>query len=222
MKPRLRSALPGTDGRGWPFVIVTLLAVGCAAVLVIIAPEHVPHVAVSSSLITMVPSAFGAALAQQRRGGLDGNWLAQLAPGMAIGAMFGALFAMHLRGCALSLLFAGQSLYYGWGLMQRTPPSAQGLRPHIQRVCGRLSPWIAGLSVAAFCACAGMGGGSLTVPYLCAKGLPLLRAAATSSTLNLCSAGGGGIAVALLSQGVGRDAQVRDGLRGFLRRGGVR
>jgi uncharacterized membrane protein YfcA len=50
----------------------------------------------------------------------------------------------------------------------------------------------------AFCACLGMGGGSLVVPYLAARGVALLPATAVSQGVNLCIALGGAIGFAAL------------------------
>lgn len=159
--------------------------------------ERVPHVAVGSSLLAMLPTSLAATLAQHRRGGIDTVWLSRLAPGMLVGAAIGALFAMQLRGPALSLLFAAQSYYYGWGLMRSVPPAPDGFRASVIGLCARAPGWLAGPLVAAFCACAGMGAGSLTAPYMMSKGVTLLRAAATSCALNLCIAVGGGLALGL-------------------------
>ncbi len=45
-----------------------------------------------------------------------------------------------------------------------------------------------------------MGAGSMIAPYLMGKGVPMLRATATSSPLNLCIAVGGGLALTVPQQ----------------------
>lgn len=189
--------LSGLLGIGGALVVVPALYL--LLPLLGVAADRVPHVAVGSSLLVMIPTALAATWAQHRRRGIDGRWLARLAPAMLGGAALGAVLAMQLRGPALSMLFALQSFYYGWGLMRTVPPAADGARVRILAVCARAPGWLAGPLIAAFCACAGMGAGSLSVPYMMTRGVTLLKASATSCALNLCLALGGAAALTVLS-----------------------
>lgn len=164
----------------------------------------VPHMAASTSLLAMIPTALAAALGHYRRGGLHGPWLARMAPGMVLGAVAGGLLIGLLRGPVLSMMFALQALYYGWGLVRRGPHTASCRpRPAWVERCLRCPHWLAAPGVAAFCACAGMGGGSMCTPYLCHKGLPMLQASATSSALNVCIAGSASLTLIVLHAGAG-------------------
>jgi len=165
------------------YLLLPLVGVGAA---------QVPHVAIGSSLLAMIPTAALAALAQHRKGALDIGWLRRLGPGTAIGAALGALLALQLRGPLLALMYAAQAGSYGFGLLRPRP--AGGWRADIAAAWGRLSPRLASPVAAGFCACAGTGAGSMTVPYLLAHQVPLLRATATSSALNLALALAGAVA----------------------------
>ncbi len=158
----------------------------------------VPHAAVATALAAMLPTALRGAWVQHRRGGLARDWLARLGPGAALGAVGGALFALQLHGPTLALMFVAQSLYYGWGLLQAAPPAATSLRARSARCCGALPPWSIAPLAGGFCACLGMGAGSLLVPYLMIRGMTMLRATATSQALNLCIAVGGALGFAAL------------------------
>jgi uncharacterized protein len=186
----LSGFLSGLLGIGGALVVVPALYLLLPVLGV--AAEQVPHVAVGTSLTAMIPTAFAALVAHGRRGTLDVPWLRRLGPAVALGALLGALAAGQLRGSVLSLLFASQSLYYGWGLLRGAPP-ARSWRARLAGVWGHLPPPIAGPLAAAFCCCAGMGAGSMTVPYLLQRGVPLLRAAATSTGLNLAIAVAGAL-----------------------------
>lgn len=156
----------------------------------------VAHVAIGSSLLAMIPTAALAARAQHRKGALDIAWLRRLGPGTAAGAVAGALLALELRGVLLALMYAAQAGCYGWGLLRPRAAAATptGWRARTAARWGRLSPWAAGPAAAGFCACVGSGAGSMNVPYLLAQQVPLLRATATSSALNLALAVAGALA----------------------------
>lgn len=186
----LSGFLSGLLGIGGALVVVPALYLLLPALGV--PSEQVPHVAVGTSLTAMIPTAFAAVVTNRRRGTLDVRWLWRLAPAVGAGALLGALAAGQLRGSVLSLLFALQSLYYGWGLLRGAPP-AQSWRARLGRAWGHLPPPVAGPLAAAFCCCAGMGAGSMTVPYLLQRDVPLLRAAATSTGLNLSIAVAGAL-----------------------------
>jgi len=188
--------LAGLLGIGGSLVVVPALylllpAFGVPAV-------DVPHAAVATALTAMLPTALRGAWVQHRRGGLDRGWLVRLGPGAALGAVGGALFALQLHGPTLALMFVAQSLYYGWGLLRAAPPAPNSLRARIAQRSGALPPWNVGPLAGGFCACLGMGAGSLLVPYLMARGVSMLRATATSQALNLCIAFGGALGFAAL------------------------
>jgi uncharacterized membrane protein YfcA len=132
------------------------------------------------------------AWAQHRRGGLDARWLTRLAPGVALGASAGAFAALLVNGAVLALLFAGQSLYYGWQLLRApTPLTARSPVRDLAHMACRWPAWAVGPLAAGVSACAGMGASSLLVPYLHAQGVALGVASATSGALNLGVAAGG-------------------------------
>jgi uncharacterized membrane protein YfcA len=180
--------LAGLLGIGGALVTIPVLYLALPRLGV--AAADVAHVAVSTSLIAMLPTTLAAGFWHYRAGALHGRWFARLAPGMVAGALCGAVLASQLRGAALALAFAMQSLYYGGRLLRASP--ASGAAPsRLSRIAQRLPAWLVGPVMAAFCACVGMGGGSMVNPYLHAQGLDLRSSVATSSALNLCIALGG-------------------------------
>jgi len=189
----LAGLLSGLLGIGGSTIIVPAMVL--VLPLLGVDPLRVPHVAIGSSLLAMIPTATLAALAQHRKGALDLGWLRRLGPGTVVGALAGALLALQLRGTLLVLLYAAQAGCYGVSLLRpRTAAAAAGWRGRLADAWGRLSPHTAAPAAAGFCACAGMGAGSMNVPYLLARQVPLLRATATSSALNLALAIAGALA----------------------------
>lgn len=153
-----------------------------------------PHTVVASSLVAMLPTGIAAAWSNHRLAQIDAGWLARMAPVMLLGAAAGALAASHLRGTAIVLAFAAQSLYYGSRMLafgSGAPPGAPPALGPFARASSRLPYPVAGSGMAGFCACVGMGGGSMVVPYLLSRGLPLRRTVATGGALNLFIAVGG-------------------------------
>jgi uncharacterized membrane protein YfcA len=70
----------------------------------------------------------------------------------------------------------------------------------------RLPLWVAAPPMAAFCACVGMGGGSIVTPFLLRQRVPFRHAVATAGALNLCIALAGSLAFVLLGNGAGSAA----------------
>jgi uncharacterized membrane protein YfcA len=100
----------------------------------------------------------------------------------------------------LALLFASQSCWYGARLLlDRCAVDARADRFNIWQRLAQLPPWLAAPPMAAFCACVGMGGGSIVTPFLLRQRVPFRHAAATAGALNLCIALAGSLAFALSS-----------------------
>lgn len=194
----LAGFLSGLLGIGGALVVIPALHLALPAWQV--APDRVAQVAVATSLAAMLPTASRVALVQWRRGALDLAWLRRLLPGMLAGGLLGALLAVQLKGPVLITMFAAQSLYYGSRMLFGAPPAESPVR---RRVWHRLPPWTVGAGIGSFCACVGMGGGSMVVPYLNGLRVALARAAATSGALNLCIAAGGVASFAGASLGGG-------------------
>ena len=157
-----------------------------------------PQAVVACSLLSMLPTTIAGIRCHVRNDSLDFAMVKVMAPRMAVGAVLGALVATTLRGPVLALTFAAQALYYGGRLLHGGARAGPASR--VARVGLALPMWLTVPSISAFCACVGMGGGSMVVPYLMARGLSLHRAVATGSALNLCIAlGGSAVFIALLA-----------------------
>jgi uncharacterized membrane protein YfcA len=192
----LSGLLAGLLGIGGALVTIPVLHLTLSALG--IAPALVPATAVATALMAMVPMTLMAAWQQQRRGAIDIAWLRSMAGPIAIGAAAGAMLAATLNGPVLAVLFGLQSCWYGTRLLlDRCGVDARPGRGRAWQRLAELPLWFAAPPMAAFCACVGMGGGSIVTPFLLRRRVPFRHAVATAGALNLCIALGGSTAFAL-------------------------
>jgi uncharacterized protein len=176
--------LAGLLGIGGGFVVVP--------VLMLLLPsfglghEIVPQVAVATSLAAMVPTAISAVLTQHRRGFLDRSIIAQLAPGAVLGALVGSQLAKVVGGVWVALFFMLYAGYFAWKMLNDSAaaPPQRGLA---RAIAALPMPCVAA-AIGALSAVAGVGGASMTVPYLLARGVDMRRCVAVSSATGLAIA----------------------------------
>lgn len=143
-------------------------------------PAVITHVAVGSSLATIIPTAVSSTLAHHRRQAVDWSAFSRLAPGLVIGAVLGALLADQMNARWLQVTFgvflmvvAAQML---WGTRGKTLAGNLPGLP-VMVAAGGIIGGISGL--------VGIGGGTMTVPFLHWFGKPLPKAVATSAACGL-------------------------------------
>ena len=139
--------------------------------------------AIATSLAAIVGTGVAATLAHQRQGAIQWRLCGQLLPGLLLGAWLGAALAGVLPGGWLRRLFGAFLLYTG--VLMLRPVATVRTVPWP----GRGTVALAGGAIGALSALLGIGGGTLTVPYLLRHGVALRAAVATSSA--------GGVAIAL-------------------------
>lgn len=177
--------LAGLLGIGGGFVVVPVLIVLLPAFG--IAPDLLPKVAVATSLAVMVPTACSAVFAQYRRGALDLASVRSLAPSAGIGAAIGAQLAAALTGQWVALIFAIYAGYFAVKMLRDVPVRPQSAGRLANAVLKCPTSFIGAL-IGAFSSIAGVGGASLTVPYLLFHNVEMKRAVATSSAVGLAIA----------------------------------
>ena len=184
--------LAGLLGIGGGFVVVPVLMLLLPSFG--IAPDHVPKVAVATSLAAMVPTACAAVLAQVRRGNFDLAWARRLAPSAAIGAIIGTTIATQLHGAWVAAIFSAYAGYFAVKMLRDSPalPADRKPRP--------IPPApVVGVVIGAFSAVAGVGGASMTIPFLLFADVDMKRAVAIASTVGLAIAIAGAAAFAATS-----------------------
>lgn len=137
--------------------------------------ESIMLMALGTSLATIIFTAWVSATTHHRLGAVLWSSVFRLAPGITLGTVVGSYFAGQLSTETLKWLFCGFLL---WVALQM----AMAIKPRMRQ--SRHPKWLdglAGLGIGFISALVGIGGGTLTVPYLVNGGTPIKNAVATSS-----------------------------------------
>ncbi|TCK06019.1 sulfite exporter TauE/SafE family protein [Marinobacterium mangrovicola] len=143
------------------------------------APEVLTHAAVATSLGTIVFTSIASIKAHHARGAVSWNLFPWISVGILAGALGGVWIAEMLSGRALQLAFGCFTLIVALQMALNLLPSAGDRDP------GKPELIVAGSGVGCASAVFGIGGGTLTVPYLHWRQLSMPRAVATSSACGL-------------------------------------
>ncbi len=158
--------------------------------------DWIPQVAVGSSLASIVGTSIASIRAHQRRAAVRWELFRRLVPGLLIGAGLGALVAGHLPGLWLKRIFTLFVFYVAWQMLRARATEAHYPLPGL----GGMS--LVGTLIGGLSALVGIGGGTLTVPFLIGGGTDPRQAVATSSACGLPIAVAGGIGFAAVGWGV--------------------
>jgi hypothetical protein len=150
------------------------------------------HLAIGTSLATMIITSISSMRAHHRRGAVDWPVFRRLTPGIVTGALLGAAIADLLPSPVLRVVFAVFELLVAAQLGFNLHTS-----PHRQ-LPGNPAMTLTGMAIGAVSAVIGIGGGTMTVPFLVWGNMALRRAVATSSAcgLPIAVAGAAGFVIA--------------------------
>lgn len=137
------------------------------------------HIALATSLAAMVITSFSSALAHAGKGAVIWEVLLFLMLGVLLGSLFGVITAVNISGANLQIAFG---LFLAYVALQM----AFGFSPSPDRkIPGRPALLGAGGVIGCVSMYFGIGGGSLTVPFLSYCGVSPARAIGTSAALGL-------------------------------------
>ncbi|ALP53079.1 hypothetical protein Tel_07875 [Candidatus Tenderia electrophaga] len=169
----------GLLGVGGGLIIVPVLVV--AFQMQDMQSSTIMHLALGTSLASIVMTAISAVLAHQRRGAVVWHIVYGLAGGMLLGSLLGAVIADQLSSSVLQRVFALVEFVIAIYMMAGAPAVRRAMTVAIQR----LELLLAGAGIGAVSALLGIGGGTLTVPYLCWRGRDIHQAVAVSAACGL-------------------------------------
>lgn len=142
-------------------------------------PEVIVHLALGTSLATIIVTSISSLLAHNKKGGVIWPVFRNLAPGMAVGSFMGAGVAGLLLGTHLQLIIGVFLLWVAYKMfVGKKAVSQEGDLPSKANQIG------AGAGIGVASAIFGIGGGSLTVPYL-SRFVVMQKAVGTSAACGL-------------------------------------
>lgn len=192
--------LAGLFGIGGGLIIVPVLVLSFHAQGV--APEIITHLALGTSLPTMIFTGFSSLRAHQEAGAVDWGMIRRLGAGMLVGAWLGGMTANLLSASTLNIIIG----CFAWTMALQM---GLNLRPKAERhMPGPLGTGIAGTVIGWMSALFGIGGGSLTVPYLTWNSVPMRNAVAASAACSMPIALAGSLSYLICRLGRRRAARV--------------
>lgn len=169
--------IAGLFGVGGGLIIVPALIWGLPVVGV--SPSHVTHIAVGTSLATIVVTSIAAIGAHQKRDAVLWRKVGVLTPGILLGAWLGGMLAGALEGDMLQRVYGIFAILVGLHLYFQMQAKAGGFS------AGAILTSLVGAVIGLISALVGIGGGTMTVPFLYLTGVEMRKAVATSSACGL-------------------------------------
>ena len=134
-------------------------------------------IAIATSLASILFTSLRAMCAQQRRQAIDWRIATLLGTAVVVGSIVSGYIAAYLPGALLTVVFGVFLGIVGLKLLAAWHPVSRWSLP------GRPALFTVGVGIGALSAMLGIGGGSLTVPFLTACQVDMRRAIAISTTL---------------------------------------
>ena len=166
--------LSGLFGIGGGLVIVPILVYMFTAQG--ISPEILTHLAVGTSLATIVFTSINSVIAHHKHGAVRWPAVAMLSVGIVGGSVLGGYTASFLSGEVLQRVIGVFAIIIAVQMFFQLKPKGGEERP-----VGRVFLGGSGIFIGWASAIFGIGGGSLTVPLLSWRGFPMKIAVATSA-----------------------------------------
>jgi len=157
--------------------------------------EHVAvQMAVATSLATMLFTSMSSVLAHHKRGAIMWPLVRQMLPGLLLGAILGSYIADRIGNIALGNVFGVFALLVGLQMLLGSRQMGKRSLP------GPLSTTATGFGIGTISSMLGIGGGSMTVPWLLWHGQKVRHAIATAAACGYPIAVAGTLGFAILGE----------------------
>lgn len=136
-----------------------------------------PQLALGTSLATILFTSLSSVRAHHRRGAVEWPLVRRIAPGIVLGTLAGAALATRMPATVLKIFFVVFLFYAAVQMWLDFKPA-----PH-RGLPGRAGTSLAGGVIGVVSSWVGIGGGTLSVPFMLWHNVPLHRAIATSAAI---------------------------------------
>lgn len=144
-------------------------------------PSVIMHMALGTSLATIIVTSFSSVSAHHKKGAVLWSVFRNLAPGLILGSFLGAGIADLLPGQGLQLIIGFFALWVAYRMFKGAKVQVDTSK----QLPSTVKQMLAGSGIGIASAIFGIGGGSLTVPYLNRHGVVMQKAVATSAACGL-------------------------------------
>ena len=165
--------LAGLLGIGGGLVIVPMLTFMFTAQG--LPGEHILHLALGTSLTSIIFTSVSSVRAHHGKKAVIWPVVLRITPGIIFGTLFGSWVAAGLSTNALKIVFSVFLFYVGTQMLLGIKPKASREVPGTTGIFG------AGSIIGIFSSLVGIGGGTLSVPFLVWCNTPMHRAIGTSA-----------------------------------------
>ena len=172
--------------------------------------DHAIHFAVATSLASMLATSLSSIIAHHRREAIYWHTARMLFPGLVIGAIGGAFLATSLEPLKLTMVFAVFAFLAGLQLL--LSPAIHGEKP----LPGKTASGLVGAVIGSISSLVGIGGGSMTGPWLMWHGVRAQNAVATAAACGYPIALAGTMTFIFLGTETKTQSPAYDGALGFV------
>lgn len=169
--------ISGLFGLGGGAIIVPLLIFTFS--LQGISPEEATHLAIGTSLATIIFTALSSIYTHHQKNGIRWDLVNRLIPGILLGAWLGGHVAVSLDGQLLQQLFGAFMILVALQLLIYQPKVGAKLVP------GRIGMSLVAGVIGGVSALFGIGGGTMTIPFLTFFGISIHRAVGIAAVCGL-------------------------------------
>ena len=155
-------------------------------------PDNVMHLALGTSLATIIVTSISSLMAHNKKGSVIWPVFKNLTPGLAIGCFLGAGIAGQISGLYLQLIVGVFLLWVAYKMFFGGKKQVGNHAANISEISNsntdlpsKPKQLAAGGVIGVASAIFGIGGGSLTVPYLTRYGVVMQKAVGTSAACGL-------------------------------------
>lgn len=142
--------------------------------------DKVMHVALGTSLAVIIPTGFSSTRAHWRRESVRKDLLKTIGPGIIFGVLCGTLLADQLDSASLIIIFAVAILFLALFMISPTDKIIS-----LSNIPKQPTPFVAGAGIGTLSALMGIGGATISVPFMTLCRVPIHQAIGTASALGL-------------------------------------